>query len=99
MGILASPSGFTQSGGTLFFGRARDDGDTGFYLGQPDGLGELFDQARGAGRLDRLGWIHLPRGDPLPAGVAVKDEWDLLWTARPPATQPAQETVAARPPY
>ena len=32
-------------GGTIFFGRARDDGDTGFYLGRADCLDQLLDQA------------------------------------------------------
>jgi ribosomal protein S18 acetylase RimI-like enzyme len=84
-------------GGTIFFGRARDDGDTGFYLGRADCLDQLLDQARGAGRLDRLGWIHLPRGCPVPDGFVTREQWDLLWTARPPVSQPGQDAVVELP--
>jgi ribosomal protein S18 acetylase RimI-like enzyme len=97
VGLLAAPTGFTENGGTLFFGRARGELVTGFFLGRPDRIGELIDQARGARLLDHLGWINLPRDCPLPPGFEVRDEWDFRWATRAPASQAGQEAVADLP--
>ena len=97
VGILAAPTGFTDEGATLFVGGSREDRDTGFFLGNPDKLDDLLEQVRRAGQLDRLGWIHLARGYPVPDGFRTREQWDFLWATRAPAPVPRQETVLPLP--
>ena len=82
---MGNPTGLADGGTTFFLGRARPDGDTGFLLGEPARFGPLLERAATTGLLDRLGWIHLPRGADVPDGFEVRDSWDFRWTTRVPA--------------
>ncbi len=95
VGTVARPVGVTDSSGTLFVGASHEEQTTGYFLGEPDS--GLFRHARSAGMLDGLGWLHLPRGLPLPAGFVMRDHWDLMWAEQLPPHQPAQDSVVPLP--
>jgi GNAT superfamily N-acetyltransferase len=97
IGAAAQPSGCTDAGGTLFFGQARGDGTSGYFIGAPDRFAGLFEQACGAGLTERLAWLHAPRGCPVPAGMRLREEWGMLWTTQRPVPQPHQEEVRPLP--
>jgi ribosomal protein S18 acetylase RimI-like enzyme len=97
IGAAAQPTGCTDTNGTLFFGQARDDGTSGYFIGAPDGFAELFELARAAGLTERLAWLHAPRGCPVPDGMRLREEWGMLWTTRRPAAQEHQAEVRPLP--
>jgi GNAT superfamily N-acetyltransferase len=93
LGAVGDPTGFVDANGTFFAGTSRHHRTTGYLFGEADG--PLLGYARDAGLLDNVAWLHLPRTTRPPDGFSPRDDWDLLWSTRPPARVPRQDAVEA----
>lgn len=64
-------------------------------LGDAPPVARALAWARDGGLLDGVGWVNLPRRRPVPAGFALREEWDYLWL--PSASALATADAAVQP--